>query len=192
MRIDDQVGQRTSIAAIHYSTSTHHPSINLKTLRSFAIASQSCSSHLRAFRVRLASGDAGSAHCQEKERIMLTPDKELALGILDALDDRDVSSISPFGYGRAMARERTWVAQECGMIDGIYAWLERQKRQARHDLPLQQAITTLCDRLAVARDALVQDMADMDTVAQQMWITSQGDGDPTPGDPASGARKGRR
>lgn len=123
---------------------------------------------------------------------MLTPDKELALGILDALDDRNVSRFNPFGYGRAMARERAWAAQECRMIDGIYAWLERQKRQARHDLPLQQAIATLCDRLAVAKDALLQDMADMDAVAQQTWTPSQRGGDPTPGDAASGARKVRQ
>lgn len=98
---------------------------------------------------------------------MLTPDRELALGILDALDDRSVSGISPFGYGRAMRRERAWAAQECRMIEGIYAWLERQKRQARQDVPLQQAITTLCDRLAVAKDALLQDMADMDAIAER-------------------------
>ena len=123
---------------------------------------------------------------------MLAPDKELALGILDALDDRSVSSIRPFGYGRAIGRERAWVAQKCGMIDGIYAWLERQKRQARHDLPLQQAITTLCDRLAVARDALARDMAGMDAIAQPAWTPSQRGGDPTPGDAASGARKVRQ
>ena len=123
---------------------------------------------------------------------MLIPDKELALGILDALDDRSVSSIRPFGYGRAIGRERAWVAQKCGMIDGIYAWLERQKRQARHDLPLQQAITTLCDRLAVARDALLQDMVEMDAVAQRAWSMSQRGRDPTPGNPVSGARKVRQ
>jgi hypothetical protein len=123
---------------------------------------------------------------------MQPPDKELALGILDALDDRSASSIRPIGYGRAMGRERAWVAQKCGMIDAIYAWLERQQRQARHDLPLQQAITTLCDRLAVARDTLLQDMADMDAVAQRAWTTSQRGGDPTSGNPASGARKGRQ
>jgi len=120
---------------------------------------------------------------------MLTPDKELALGILDALDDRSVSRFSPFGYGRAMGRERAWIAQECRMIDGIYAWLERQKRQARHDVPLQQAITTLCDRLAVARDALLQDMADMDAVAQRAWSTSQRGVDPTPGNPHLGLER---
>jgi hypothetical protein len=123
---------------------------------------------------------------------MQSPDKELALGILDALDDRNASSIRPFGYGRAMPRERAWVLQKCGMIDAIAAWLERQKRQARHDVPLQQAITTLCDRLAVAKDALLQDMADMDAVAQQAWTISQRGGDPTPGNPASGARKVRQ
>ncbi len=123
---------------------------------------------------------------------MLIPDKELALGILDALDDRSASRFNSFDYGQAMARERAWVAQECRMIDGIYAWLGRQKRQARHDVPLQQAITTLCDRLAVARDALVQDMADMDAVAQRAWTPSQRGGDPTPGNAASGARKGRQ
>ena len=123
---------------------------------------------------------------------MLGPDKELALGILDALDDRSASSIRPFGYGRAMGRERAWVAQKCGMIDGIYAWLERQKRQARHDVPLQQAITTLCDRLAVARDALVQDMEVMDAVPQPAWTPSQRGGDPSPGMTASGARKVRQ
>jgi hypothetical protein len=123
---------------------------------------------------------------------MQPPDKELALGILDALDDRSASSIRPFGHGRAMARERAWVAQKCGMIDAISAWLERQKRRARHDVPLQQAITTLCDRLAVARDALVQDMADMDAVEQQVRIPSQGGGDATPGRAASGARKVRQ
>lgn len=192
MRIDDQVGQRISIAATHQSTSTHHPSINLKTLRSFAIPAQSCSSHLRTFRVRLAFGDSGSAHCQTEERIMQSPDRELAMGSLDALDDRSVSSIRPFGYGRAVARERVWVAQECRMIDRIYAWLERQKRQALHDVPLQQASMTLCDRLAVARDALLQDMAEMDAVAQRAWSTSRGGGDPTPENSASGARKGRQ
>jgi hypothetical protein len=123
---------------------------------------------------------------------MQPPDKELALEILDALDDRGVSSIGPFGYGRAMARERAWVAQKCGIIDAISAWLERQKRQARHDVPLQQAITTLCDRLAVTRDALVQDMADMDSVAQRAWSTSQRGRDPTPGKFVSGARKVRQ
>ncbi len=104
---------------------------------------------------------------------MLTPDKEFALGILDALDDRSVSRFSPFGYGRAWGRDRAWVEQECGIIDGIYAWLERQKRQARHDVPLLQVVTTLCDRLAVARDGLLQDMADMDAVAERAWSTSQ-------------------
>ena len=123
---------------------------------------------------------------------MQPPDKELALGILDALDDRSVSSIRPFGYGRAMARERAWVAQKCGMIEAIAAWLERQKRQARHDVPLQQAITTLCDRLVVARDALVQDMADTDAVAQRAWTPSQRGGDPSPENAASGAREVRQ
>jgi hypothetical protein len=192
MGTDGQVGQRISIAAIHHGTSTDHPSINLKTLRSFALPTQSCNPHLCSFRVRLASGEAGSAYRQAEEGVMQPPDKELALGILDALDDRSVSSIRRSGYGRAMARERVWVAQECGMIDAISAWLERQKPQARHDVPLQQAITTLCDRLAVARDALVQDMADMAAVEQQVRIPSQGDGDPTPGRAASGARKVRQ
>lgn len=129
---------------------------------------------------------------QAEEGVMQPPDKELALGILDALDDRSASSIRSIGYGQAMARERVWVAQKCGMIDAISAWLERQKPQARHDVPLQQAITTLCDRLAVARDALVQDMADMDAVPQRAWSASQRGGDPTPGRAASGARKVRQ
>jgi hypothetical protein len=123
---------------------------------------------------------------------MQPPDKELALGILDALDDRSVSSMRPSGYGRAKARERAWVVQRCGMIDAISAWLERQKHKARHDLPLQQAITTLCDRLALARDVLLQDMADMDAVAQRAWAPSQIGEDPTPGMTASGARKVRQ
>ena len=117
---------------------------------------------------------------------MLIPDKELALEILDALDDRSVSSISLSGYGRAMRRERGWAAQECRMIDGIYAWLERQKRQTQHDVPLQQAITTLCDHLAVAKDALLQDMADMDAVAERGRRTSLRGGDGSPGIAASG------
>lgn len=120
---------------------------------------------------------------------MLIPDKELALGILEALDDRNVSSISLSGYGQAMRRERAWAVQECRMIDGIYAWLERQKRQARHDVPLQQAITTLCDRLAVARDALLQDMADMDAAAERGWRTPQRGGNPTAAITASGLER---
>ena len=120
---------------------------------------------------------------------MLIPDKELALEILDALDDRSVSSISLSGYGRAMRRERGWAAQECRMIDGIYAWLERQKRQARHDVLLQQAITTLCDRLTVARDALLQEMADMDAAVERAWGTSQRGGNPTAGITALGPER---
>jgi hypothetical protein len=117
---------------------------------------------------------------------MLIPDKELALGILDALDDRSMPDISPLGYGQAMRRERAWVAQECRMIDGIYAWLERQKRQARYDVPLQQAIATLCDRLAVARDARLQDIVDMDAAAERAWRASPRGRDRTPGVTASG------
>ncbi len=79
----------------------------------------------------------------------------------------------PFRLWGAWGRDRAWVEQECGMIDGIYAWLERQKRQARHDVPLLQVVTTLCDRLAVARDGLLQDMADMDAVAERAWSMSQ-------------------
>lgn len=66
-----------------------------------------------------------------------------------------------------MERQRAWIAQQCDMIDGICAWLERWTHQARHDVPLQQAITTLCDRLEVARDALLQDMADTDALAER-------------------------
>ena len=120
---------------------------------------------------------------------MLIPDKELALGILEALDDRNVSSISLSGSGQAMRHERAWAAQESRMIDGIHAWLVRQKRQARHDVPLQQAITTLCDRLAVARDALVQDMADMDAAAERAWGISQRGGNPTAGITALGLER---
>jgi hypothetical protein len=186
MRIDDQVGQRISIAATHHSTSTHHLSCNFKTPRSFDLPAQSCSAHLRSFWMRLVSGETGSAYYQAQERIMLTLDKELVLGILDALDDRSVPTMSPSGYGQATRREQAWVAQECRMLDGIYAWLERQKRQARHDVPLQQAITTLCDRLAVAREALLQDMADMDATAQRAWRASPRARDRTPGITASG------
>jgi hypothetical protein len=120
MRIDGHAGQRISIAATHHSSGTHHPSISFKTLRSFVLPAHSCSAHLRSWQVRLASGDTGSAYCQAEERNMPTPDRELAPGMLDALDDRSVSSINPFGYGRATGRERAWVAQECGMVDGIY------------------------------------------------------------------------
>lgn len=122
---------------------------------------------------------------------MFSPGKELALRILDALDDRSGSRLRPFAYGRATGRERAWVKRACGVIDGIYAWLERKKCQARHDLPLQQATTTLCDRLVAARDALLQDMADMDAAAERAWRTSQRDEDRTPVVTASGARKGR-
>ena len=123
---------------------------------------------------------------------MLTLDRELALGILDALDDRSGSRVSASAYGRARGRDRAWVEQECGMIDGLYAWLERQKRQARHDVPLLQAITTLSDRLAVARDARLQDMADMDAAAERAWRTSQRGGDQAQVVAASDARKGRQ
>jgi hypothetical protein len=123
---------------------------------------------------------------------MLTPDRELALGILDALDDRSGSRVSPTARGRARGRDRAWVEQECEMIDGIYAWLERQKGQARQDVPLQQAITTVCDRLAVARNALLQDMAHLDAAAERAWRPSQRGGDRTPVVTASRARKGKQ
>jgi hypothetical protein len=120
---------------------------------------------------------------------MLTPDKELALGILDALDDKNRSGVVPFRYGGAMGHERAWVEQECEIIDRLYAWLERQEGQARHDVPLQQAITTLCNRLVAARNALLQDLADMDAAAERAWWTPQRGGDRTQAVTASGLRR---
>lgn len=89
-----------------------------------------------------------------------------------------------------MGRDRVWVEWEFGIIDGIYAGLERQNRSARHDVSLLQAILTLCDRLAGARDALLQDA--VDAGAAQPWRVSQGGGDQTPVVAASGTREVRQ
>lgn len=78
------------------------------------------------------------------------------------------------------------------MIDAIYAWLERQKRQSRHDVSLLQAITVLSDPLAAARDALLQAMAAMGATTERAWRMSQRGGDQIPVFAASGARKGKR
>ncbi len=100
---------------------------------------------------------------------MLRPDVELALGILDALDNRDIAAAVACRDRQPTGRERAWFLQECRMIDGILSWLQRQKHQSRHDAALQEAILTLCDRLEIARGALQRYLADLDTAAEREW-----------------------
>lgn len=107
---------------------------------------------------------------------MLRPDVELALGILDALDNRDVSGVVACRDGQPTG-ERAWFVQECRMIDGILSWLERQNHQSRHDVALQQAIMTLCDRLEIAKGALQRYLADLDTAAEREWKPLQRKGE---------------
>ncbi len=108
---------------------------------------------------------------------MLRPDVELALGILDALDNRDISGVVAGRDGQATGRERAWFLQECRMIDGILSWLQRQEHQSRHDTALQEAILTLCDRLEIAKGALQRYLADLDTAAEREWKPLQRKGE---------------
>ena len=96
---------------------------------------------------------------------MLTPDEQLALGILDALDERYGPEVSPLLLTLEQRQERTWSEQQYRMIQVLIAWLERQKDTVQRDDALQKAISVLHERLADSETRLLHDIEEMDALA---------------------------
>jgi hypothetical protein len=96
---------------------------------------------------------------------MLTPDEQLALGILDALDDRYGPEVSPHLLTLQQRQKRTWSEQQYRMIQVLVAWLDRQKDTVQRDDALQRAISVLHERLADSETRLRRDIEAMDVQA---------------------------
>ena len=93
---------------------------------------------------------------------MLRPDEQLALGILDALDDRYRPEVSPLLLTLEQRQQRAWSEQQYRMIQALLAWLDRQRDAARRDDSLQEALSILHERLADSESRLLHDLEKMD------------------------------
>jgi hypothetical protein len=98
---------------------------------------------------------------------MWIPDDEFAVGILDALDDRTRSLLSPHLYGAPARLEWTRVWQQWRMLEVLRHWLEHQVAAAPPEDPLYQAAEMICHRLGAAGSGLVQRMAEIEATSGQ-------------------------
>lgn len=107
---------------------------------------------------------------------MLVPDEKLGADILDALDDRCVSVISPHVYGQEIKLERCWAEQQYHMVQALLGWLDRKMPASQEDPRLRQAAGVLRDHLASAGRELDHTIQQIDqTVDRRLQSRWEGD-----------------
>lgn len=107
---------------------------------------------------------------------MFVPDEKFAVDLLDALDDRCISDLSPRVYGAESKLDRCWAEQQYQMVDALLGWLDRKIPDAQEDERLRRAAGVLRDHLASARRDLDQTIHEIDETAGRRW-RSQWDSD---------------
>ncbi len=104
---------------------------------------------------------------------MITPDEQLALDMLDALDSRDAPTLDPI-LTRANRQERRRLEQCCRMTGALLGWLERwmgapenEYLRARRD-SLWQTVSCLHDELGESQRRLWKKAAEIDEAAARL------------------------
>lgn len=110
---------------------------------------------------------------------MLAPDEQLALDILDALDQRNLPELDP-ALNREKRQERRRLEQRCKMASALLGWLQRWMDDPQHerlrarDDPLWEAISALHDQLQLSEVRLSRTAAEMDETAARPYRTLGG------------------
>jgi hypothetical protein len=107
--------------------------------------------------------------------MMLAPDEQLALDMLNALDLRAGPKMHP--VLSEMGREERWrLEQKCRMADALVSWLERWMESPQQDdlqseaASLWQTVTALHDHLVVSRGQLGLRVEEMDEATEGVWL----------------------
>jgi hypothetical protein len=129
------------------------------------------------------------------EEMMLAPDEQLAVDLLNALDLRAGPKMHP--VLNEVGREERWrLEQNCRMADALVSWLERWMESPQQDdlkseaASLWQTVTALKEHLVDSRGQLRLRVEEMDEATEGVWLALSAESEGQARSPRSGIGHG--